>query len=87
MLHAFLAILFGAASATAAAKEYRLASGGATAYRIILPEDAIPAEKTPVRALHEHLKQMTGADLPVAPLAEIGNGPNIAIAFNPSLPA
>lgn len=63
-----------------------LASDGQTAFTIVIPDDAIPAEKTAARELQEHLKQMTGAEFPVVSAADFGGGPRIAIGFQAGLP-
>ncbi len=65
---------------------HKLASGGRTDYVIVLPADAIPSEQTAGRELQSHLKQMTGAEFPVVPLAEYAGGPAFMIGFNERLP-
>ena len=41
-----------------------LAQGGATAWRIVLPDEPSAVEKTAARELSEHLQRVTGADFP-----------------------
>ncbi len=67
--------------------ELNLASGGKTAYAIVLPDDAIPAEETGARELADHLHKMTGAEFPVVAAQAYKGGPAIAVGFNPRLPA
>ena len=42
-----------------------IAKDGKSDYVIVLPSDAIPAEKTAAKELQEHLKEITGATLEI----------------------
>ncbi len=63
-----------------------LIENGKSSYRIVLPDDAIPAEITAAAELQNHLKQMSGAELPVIRAAEYDRGPAVAVGFNSKLP-
>lgn len=58
-----------------------LAQEGKSAYVIVVADDAIPAENTAARELHDHLKQVTGADLPVLRESDLAgaDGPRILV--------
>lgn len=82
-----LALFFILSCTICRAAELRLASGGQTSYQIVLPTDAIPAERTAARELQNHLKQITGAEFPVVGPAATGDAPYIAVGFPRGLPA
>ncbi|HEY0074319.1 MAG TPA: DUF4838 domain-containing protein [Abditibacteriaceae bacterium] len=80
-----LVFLLGA-TMSAQSQEKVLAYKGKSAYVIALAADAIPAEQTAARELQEHLKQMSGATLPIksetevpekAPQILVGGGPRV----------
>src|SRR4051812_28651612 len=51
-----------------------LSREGKSAYVIVLADDAIPAEKTAAHELQDHLKQVTGAELPITPESALAGG-------------
>ena len=66
-----LIMLFAlAAPAFAAPAELTLAADGATDYRIVVSQNAAPAERTAADTLADYLNRITGAAFPVATDAE-----------------
>ena len=66
-----LVMLFAlAAPAFAAQAELTLAANGATDYRIVVSQNAAPAERTAADTLADYLHRITGATFPVATDAE-----------------
>lgn len=63
-----------------------LAANGRTVYQIVLPDDAIPAEKTGAQELQSHLKELSGAEFPIVSASRYTSGPMIAVGFNAKLP-
>jgi len=51
-----------------------LAKDGATAWKIVLPNEPTTVEKTAARELAEHLKQVTGAEFPTVAESEAAPG-------------
>src|SRR5206468_2271269 len=58
-----------------------LARDGKSGYAIVVADDAIAPEKTAARELQEHLKQVTGAELPIVTESDLagGDAPRILI--------
>ena len=61
-------------------REHVLFKNGHSAYSIVLPEDASTSEKTAARELHEYLRQIGGAELPVVTASRV-KGPAIYVGF------
>ncbi len=68
------------------AADLKLAANGRTPYHIVIPDDAIPAEKTGAEELQSHLKKLCGAEFPVITASQYTSGPMIAVGFNAKLP-
>lgn len=62
-------------------KDYRLFSKGKTDYTIALDPSASPSEKWAAEELRRWLKEISGADFPIVPLAE-SRSPRIVIGHN-----
>ena len=76
---ALLSVGIGAASA-----DVTLARAGRTDYQIVVSGDATQSEKTAARELRDYLKQITGADVPIASAAEVSYGtPRIVVGQSP----
>jgi len=63
-----------------------LVEGGRSAYRIVLPDEPAPAEATAAKELREHIKAISGCELPTTPASEWHSGPAVAVGFNARLP-
>ena len=60
-----LLTMFWMGSCGASAEETLLASGGKTDYRIVIPANAVPAEKYAAEELQSFFRQSTGVELPI----------------------
>ena len=60
-----LTMLFALTAPSFAAQTMTLASGGATDYRVVVAENAAPAEQTAADTLADYLNRITGATFPV----------------------
>ena len=78
-----LLLLVGLAASLLAAPEapLQLADGGKTAYKIVLPADAIEPERHAAAELAAFLKQSTGADFPIVAETDAGDGPCVLVGF------
>ncbi len=74
-------VLAARLSGATPAAPLQLAHEGKTDYRIVLPADAIAAERHAAAELAAFLKASTGADFPVVAEAEAGGGPCIMVGF------
>lgn len=84
----YAAILLAACLGTGClhAANLKLTANGKTSYRIVIPDDAIPAEKTGAQELQSHLKVLSGAEFPIVTASQYTSGPMIAVGFNDKLP-
>src|SRR5688500_18687819 len=62
-----------------------IARDGVSAYVIVTRDRALPSEQTAARELQDHLKQVTGAQLPIVTESIAGERPQIVIKRSRSL--
>ena len=68
---------------TAGKQDIALATNGTTRYRVVGPEHPTPVDLYAVRTLTGYLRQITGADFPVVPAAELpANAPALFVGLS-----
>ena len=83
ILLAFLMVLCSCQMPENAAVPVTISSGGSTAYQVVMAGDATPVDVYAAKELALYLKQITGADFPVAtPDAMDANKPSIFIGLS-----
>lgn len=67
-------VLLSLAGSSSAAEGLSLARDGKSDYTIVLPDKPTPVESTAANELRDHLKQATGADLPIVAEGQVAVG-------------
>ena len=77
-----LSCMLGLVFLCAPAWALTLVSQGSSDYTIVIPDDAIQAERTAARELVHHIKQISGAELPIASESQFDGSAGILLGAN-----